>query len=153
MASRIWGTDGFEGSFFFVETAIGAPSARAKEVDPVTADSPLWTPSPERISEAVITEYLEWLKVNNGLSFDDYDSLWEWSVTEIESFWESIWKFSKVIYHSPYERIINSHRMPGTKWFEGATLNFAENILSYANSANRRSTISYALLKTRNDRR
>ena len=29
----------------------------------------------------------------------------------------------------PYERVLSSHRMPGARWFEGAELNYAENVL------------------------
>ena len=41
---------------------------------------PLWTPSPERIARAGITRYLRWLADTHGRRFDDYESLWQWSV-------------------------------------------------------------------------
>ena len=53
---------------------------------------PIWTPSPQRLAEAGITRYLGWLERERGLSFADYESLWQWSVTAIEDFWESIWQ-------------------------------------------------------------
>ena len=35
-----------------------------------------------------------------------------------------------MIASKPYERVLGSHEMPGTRWFEGAELNYAENLLS-----------------------
>jgi acetoacetyl-CoA synthetase len=94
--------------------------------------APLWRPSAERIERAAITRYRRWLKNRKGLDFADYESLWEWSVTDIEAFWESIWEFSEVRSHSPYRRVLDRRVMPGAKWFEGATLNYAEHALARA---------------------
>jgi acetoacetyl-CoA synthetase len=92
----------------------------------------LWTPSPERVAAAGITHYLEWLKRERGLTFADYESLWRWSVTELDAFWKSIWDFGGVIAHEPYQRVLSARKMPDAKWFEGATLNYAEHALAYA---------------------
>ena len=54
-----------------------------------------------------------------------------WSTTEIEAFWESIWKYSQIVHSKPYEKVLDKRVMPGAKWFEGAQLNFAENLLRY----------------------
>ena len=89
----------------------------------------LWTPSPSRIQGASITRYLRWLEAERGLRFEDYESLWRWSVREIEAFWKSIWDFCGVIAHRPYERVIDRRIMPGARWFQGATLNYAEQSL------------------------
>lgn len=94
--------------------------------------APLWRPSAERIERAAITRYRRWLKDRKGLDFADYESLWQWSVTDIEAFWESIWEFSEVRSHSPYRRVLDRRVMPGAKWFEGATLNYAEHALARA---------------------
>jgi acetoacetyl-CoA synthetase len=93
---------------------------------------PIWTPSPQRLAEAGITRYLGWLERERGLSFSDYESLWQWSVTAIEDFWESIWQFCGVIAHQPYERVLGDRVMPGAKWFQGAQLNYAEHSLAHA---------------------
>ena len=54
------------------------------------APTPIWRPSPERVARAAMTRYLDWLRVHRGLDFADYESLWTWSVTDIEAFWDSI---------------------------------------------------------------
>ena len=65
----------------------------------------------------------------HGLDLRTYDDLWRWSVTALETFWGDIWDFCGVRASKPYERVLSSHEMPGAKWFEGARLNFAENML------------------------
>ena len=98
----------------------------------MTDPTPLWRPSAERIERAAITRYRRWLKARRGLDFPDYESLWQWSVTEIEAFWESIWQFFGLRSHTPYKRVLDRRVMPGAKWFEGATLNYAEHLLATA---------------------
>lgn len=98
----------------------------------MTTSQLLWKPSAERIADAGITRYQKWLKDKHGLSFDSYDDLWQWSVTEIETFWQSIWDFCGVIAHSPYQSVLIERKMPGARWFEGATLNYAEHALARA---------------------
>jgi acetoacetyl-CoA synthetase len=90
----------------------------------------LWQPSEQRIRDAGITRYREWLKETRGLSFDSYDDLWTWSTSEIEAFWESIWQFGGVISHAHYQQVLVERKMPGARWFEGATLNYAEHALA-----------------------
>ncbi|SVD55452.1 uncharacterized protein METZ01_LOCUS408306, partial [marine metagenome] len=51
---------------------------------------------------------------------------------EAENFWECFWIYSKIIHHSPFHDVVDDiNQMPGAKWFEGATLNFSENLLRY----------------------
>ncbi|MDP1758045.1 MAG: AMP-binding protein, partial [Pseudohongiella sp.] len=106
----------------------------------MTQSQALWHPSADRIAEAGITRYQAWLKQHKGLEFAHYDDLWSWSTTEIEDFWESIWQFAGVIAHSPYQRVLLERKMPGARWFEGATLNYAEHALAYGIEAENKNT-------------
>src|SRR5918995_4034970 len=92
----------------------------------------LWEPSEEFKENANITRYMEWLEREKGLSFDDYGELWEWSANELEEFWASVWEYFEVQASRPYERVLGSHAMPGTEWFEGAELNYAEHVFRNA---------------------
>ncbi|MDQ4083536.1 MAG: acetoacetate--CoA ligase, partial [Actinomycetota bacterium] len=92
----------------------------------------LWEPSEEFKENANISRYMEWLEKEKGLSFDDYGELWEWSVTELEEFWASIWEYSDVRASKPYTRVLSGREMPGAKWFEGAELNYAEHVFRNA---------------------
>ena len=99
------------------------------------AMAPLWRPTQERIDRAPITRFRRWLSQHRGLEFDDYESLWRWSVTELEAFWQAIADFAEVRFHSPPGRILSQRKMPGARWFEGATLNYAEHLLRRARAA------------------
>lgn len=94
----------------------------------------LWEPSQDRKSRANITKYLNWLESEKGLSFKDYNSLWEWSVTEIETFWQSLWEFFNIKASKPYTRILPERKMPGSEWFQGAELNYAEHVFRHMSS-------------------
>jgi len=90
----------------------------------------LWQPNPERIVEMGITRFTRFVKDSHGVTGDDYDSLWRWSVAHREHFWSAVWDFCQVIASDRGERVlVNGERMPGAKWFSDARLNFAENLL------------------------
>jgi acetoacetyl-CoA synthetase len=93
--------------------------------------TPLWIPSEKRIKDSNFRKYEQFLNKEYGLQFSNYSELHSWSVKEIETFWESIWKFSGIIHSKPYGRVLNKRIMPEAKWFEGTELNFAENLLRY----------------------
>jgi acetoacetyl-CoA synthetase len=91
--------------------------------------TPLWTPSAEWCERAEMARFMEWASERWGRPLDDYTELWRWSVDELEDFWASIWEFCGVRASQPYERVLDTRRMPGARWFAGAELNYAENIL------------------------
>jgi acetoacetyl-CoA synthetase len=95
----------------------------------VTDGTLLWEPSEESKSEAGITRYLSWLRETKALEFDDYASVWEWSVSDLEGFWGSLWEYFEIKTHSPHETVLSARTMPGAQWFPGATLNYAEHAL------------------------
>ncbi|MEH6741789.1 MAG: AMP-binding protein, partial [Sulfitobacter sp.] len=66
------------------------------------------------------------------LTFEDYNAMWRWSVTDLEGFWAAIWDFFEFRSGTPYSRILADRTMPGAKWCPDATLNYAENILRHA---------------------
>ena len=74
--------------------------------------------------------FMDWAGARRGRPFADYDELWQWSVDDLEGFWAGIWEFCGVRASKPYERVLGSHEMPGTRWFEGSELNYAENLLA-----------------------
>jgi acetoacetyl-CoA synthetase len=88
----------------------------------------LWTPSPERVARARITDYADWLRATRGLELDGYGELWRWSVGDIEAFWASLWEYFDVEASEPYERVLGNRAMPGAEWFPGARLSYARHI-------------------------
>jgi acetoacetyl-CoA synthetase len=94
-----------------------------------TGEAPLWEPSPADRERAEMTRFMRWAGERLGRPFLGYAELWRWSVDEVEDFWASIWEFCGVRASRPYEQVLDSRRMPGARWFEGAELNYAENVL------------------------
>lgn len=90
----------------------------------------LWKPSPEKVAKSQMTAFR--LRVNEryGLELADYDELWRWSVEHIEEFWTEVWEFCDLRAARKWDRVLtDGHKMPGARWFEGALLNYAENLL------------------------
>jgi acetoacetyl-CoA synthetase len=109
------------------------------KADPKT---PLWKPSAADLERAEMTGYMRWAGERRGEPFADYDELWRWSVAESEDFWASIWEFAGVRASRSYERVLPVATMPGARWFEGAELNYAENMLAGPSSSAGRRPIS-----------
>lgn len=86
----------------------------------------LWEPSEGFKENSNISRYMRWLEDEKNLSFDGYGELWEWSVTEIEDFWASVWEYLGVRASKPYSEVLKEREMPGAEWFSGAELNYAE---------------------------
>ena len=88
----------------------------------------LWKPSSERIERTTLTRYQRWLEGNRGLRFDTYEELWEWSVAELEEFWQSITEFFDVRFSETPQAVLGRREMPGAEWFPGARVNYAEHV-------------------------
>ncbi|MCB0969225.1 MAG: acetoacetate--CoA ligase, partial [Ilumatobacter sp.] len=79
----------------------------------------LWTPPLDG------TTALE--RFGEQYGYADYESLWKWSVTDLEGFWAAVWEWCDVI--GSFDRVLSSREMPGVRWFEGAEVNYAEHAL------------------------
>jgi acetoacetyl-CoA synthetase len=79
--------------------------------------------------------YQDWLREQRGLSFDTYDALWRWSVTDLGAFWQSIWDYVGMRSPTPHTAVLADARMPGAKWFPGAQVNYAREVLRHADAA------------------
>ncbi|MHA1318594.1 MAG: acetoacetate--CoA ligase [Promethearchaeota archaeon] len=92
----------------------------------------LWEPSDEWIKNANITRFIEFVNREYGQKIKGGKDLYKFSVDKIEDFWDGMWKFSDIIASKPYDKVVEDLSVfPGTKWFPGARLNFAENLLRY----------------------
>ena len=95
--------------------------------------SALWAPSAERVASAQLTAFME--SVSAATGFDaggDYFALHQWSLDEPAAFWRAVWEFTE-IQGDPGETVCDDPMaLPGCQWFPGATLNFAENLLRFA---------------------
>ena len=92
----------------------------------------LWQPSEDRIKSSNIYRFMQFINKKYNQSFSEYAPLYEWSVDNIPDFWAAMWKFGEIKTSAPYNQVIDDViKMPGARWFKGARLNFAENLLRY----------------------
>lgn len=119
---------------------------------------PIWKPSAEMIAKSQMTAFMSQVSRNCGQQFSNYQALHQWSITNPEEFWVEVVKFTEIEFSSPWKNIlINADKMPGAKWFEGATLNFARHLLRHCsektalifyNEQGERTSLSYNELHT-----
>ena len=95
-------------------------------------DRPLWQPSADRIERANLTAFARRVAAAHGEALLDYPRLRAWSAEHGEAFWPALWRFAEVRASRTWDRVLSDgDRMPGARWFAGAELNFAENLLRH----------------------
>jgi acetoacetyl-CoA synthetase len=90
----------------------------------------LWEPSAELVERSRLAEFMRWLERDRGLSFGGYAGLWQWSVDDLEGFWDAIWDFFGVQADGERGAVLASSEMPGARWFPGTRLNYAEHVFA-----------------------
>jgi acetoacetyl-CoA synthetase len=92
----------------------------------------LWSPSQERVRQANISRFIELVNRKYGLKIESYRELYDWSIEKITDFWAAMWEFANIIASRGYDEVVDDlDRFPGARWFPGARLNFAENLLRH----------------------
>ncbi len=92
------------------------------------------------LPEPRILDYVRWLARHRDLHFDPtttdgYDALWRWSTRELDAFWGSVWDYFDLQSPTPRRAVLAEARMPGARWFEGAQLNYAQQVFRHADAA------------------
>jgi acetoacetyl-CoA synthetase len=113
--------------------------------EPVSTD-PIWIPGPERVARANMTRFLAHVRQTGPDGAEgvwDVRSLYQWSVARPDGFWAEVWRFCGVVAEerpgrAPWDEVVvGLERMAppvpvlGPRWFTGARLNFAENLLRH----------------------
>ena len=94
--------------------------------------APLWEPSPERKENANITRFIALVNERYGTKLTAYNELNDWAINNLACFWALAWEFVGIRASKKYDRVlVPGKRMMDTKWYTGARLNFAENLLRY----------------------
>ncbi|PZS39562.1 MAG: acetoacetate--CoA ligase [Pseudonocardiales bacterium] len=122
----------------------------------------LWLPDPDVVARSRMAAFRSWLAAQRGVIVADYDALWRWSVADLAGFWGAFADFAAVRFHTAPQRVLTDESMPGTRWFPGATLNYAEHALAPGPGKNDddlavlfrredgvRETLSFGLLRQR----
>jgi len=92
----------------------------------------LWQPPDERIRNTNMHHFMQYVNARHGKNFRSYEDLYNWSIADSPAFWQTLWHYGEVIHSRSYNKVVDDpNKMPGARWFEGARLNFAENLLRY----------------------
>ncbi|CAK7204938.1 hypothetical protein SEUCBS139899_007700 [Sporothrix eucalyptigena] len=99
-------------------TAITAP----------TGSIELWRhPNPQKTA---MYRFLETINAKYGLKLANYPDLHKWSVDSLAEFWGEVWDFVGITSSKLYDTVLPTTAMfPRPDFFQGARLNFAENML------------------------
>ena len=89
-----------------------------------------------------ISLYQDWLARERGLTFDSYQALWDWSVTDLDTYWQTIWDFYALQSPTPHTAVLvepegqgGSARMIDAKWFPGAQFNYVHQVFRHVDAA------------------
>ena len=90
----------------------------------------LWTPSPERVARAAMTDFTSFVANRTGRDLTGYPALWEFSTQDLTGFWSAVAAYFGVRWHDEPTEVLPEAVMPGADWFPGGTLNYAEHALA-----------------------
>ena len=90
----------------------------------------LWKPNKEKAQKSQMFDFLTEINQKYNQNFKEYYDLHQWSIENVGDFWGEFWEYSNIINSKKYNSVVDdAKKMPGAKWFEGARLNYAENLL------------------------
>jgi acetoacetyl-CoA synthetase len=99
-------------------------------------NTPLWQPSAQQVKEANLTRFRDAANQRWNITLADYAQLDRWSIERPDRFWRSFWDFAGIIAETAGDTtLVDGHKMPGARFFPGARLNFAENLLRRRDAA------------------
>jgi acetoacetyl-CoA synthetase len=106
----------------------------------------LWQPTRKQIDNSRMAGFISFLEDRGYGPFADYHALHRWSIQDLESFWAEVRDYCGLLWEEPAERVLANRRMPGAEWFPGMRLNFARNLLRYADidHGDRQAVVSYS---------
>jgi acetoacetyl-CoA synthetase len=92
----------------------------------------VWTPDRAAASASAMAQFARFVRQKRLAEIDefDYPSLHAWSVADLDGFWSAAAEFLGVRFHTVAEATLGSRAMPGTQWFPGSALNYAEHSLA-----------------------
>ncbi len=92
-------------------------------------NTPLWQPDAQQLASSNLSLFINELNHRHGLQLKNYEDVYQWSINELESFWEGVWDICGVIGKRGEQTLVNAEEMSEARFFPDATLNFAENLL------------------------
>ena len=90
----------------------------------------VWEPPADAWATSRMGRFLDRVGRERDLDLSTYAKAWEWSITDLEGFWSEVAREFDVALATPPTTVLSGRDMPGARWFEGATLNYARDVLS-----------------------
>lgn len=92
----------------------------------------LWKPTQQQIINSNIYKFMQSVNNRYDLSMTSYEQLHQWSIENIADFWQHFWQYADVQCSNTFDEVLDDpNKMPYAKWFTGAALNFAQNLLRF----------------------
>lgn len=73
---------------------------------PSTTGSPLWRHSHPQSTQ--ISQFQKHIEITFGKQFKDYEDLRQWSINNINAFWQQVWRFTGVVASSPFFKVFQA---------------------------------------------
>lgn len=88
----------------------------------------LWKPNAN--CETQLDSFIKELNQQYQLTINSYETLYEWSIENVELFWQAVAIFTGLCFSKSSDSVLqNKEDMINAKWFPGSKLNYAENCL------------------------
>ena len=95
----------------------------------------LWSPTKEQIDSSNLESLRQIINLKYDLNLSSYLDIHDWSVKNVDQFWEIVWNDTGIIYSQTFTKVVDDvDKMPGARWFESSKLNFSENLLRKKNN-------------------
>lgn len=92
----------------------------------------LWEPSEAQIENANMTRFMNFVNQEYSQGISTYEELYKWAIENIPDFWAAMWSFGEIVHSKTCGNGVDDlEKMPGASWFQGAKLNYAENLLRF----------------------
>ena len=105
--------------------------------------TPLWTPNEAQVQSTQLWRFLKDCATQFHFP-STYEALYDWSVQDIEGFWQKVWEFCDVTAQEKGPLAYKpAPRFQDSQFFPGARLNYAENLLKYSNLERTETAITF----------
>ncbi|MDX9790429.1 MAG: acetoacetate--CoA ligase [Candidatus Kapabacteria bacterium] len=98
----------------------------------------LWIPDKDYIENSNMSKFRLFVNEKFKINLMQYDDLYDWSVNYPANFWQCLWEFFDIIHSKKYHSVLSfkdktksADDISNYRWFDGAKLNFAENLLRF----------------------
>lgn len=92
----------------------------------------LWRPDPAAVEASQMREFQRLMGERHDAPQGDYAEFWAWTIERLDVFWEEIIEFAGVVWERGEAPVRDGDTMPDVRWFPGARINYAENLLRWS---------------------